>query len=206
MDSQFAIIPAALGMMLGPQILSSVFLATSENPRPNSAAYVAGVVAGATVGMLVAYFLATLWEEVTDEASPASDLLVWLMVALLVFLIIRTFQGRKTAETPAWMTKLQTAEPRMSIRLGFLLMAFMPANIIIMAAAGTYLVENDYDFIQSFWLIGTATLIAALPILAIVLFGERADRALPGIREWMDKNSWLISIVVYVFFIYALLS
>ena len=94
----------------------------------------------------------------------------------------------------------------MSIRLGFLLMAFMPANIIIMAAAGTYLVDNDYAFVQSFWLIGTATLLAALPILGIVLFGERADRALPGIREWMDKNSWLISIVVYVFFIFALLS
>jgi hypothetical protein len=29
---------------------------------------------------------------------------------------------------------------------------------------------------------------------------------MPGIREWMNKNSWLVSIIVYVFFIYAMLS
>jgi len=29
---------------------------------------------------------------------------------------------------------------------------------------------------------------------------------MPGIREWMNKNSWLISIIVCVFFIYAMLS
>jgi hypothetical protein len=29
---------------------------------------------------------------------------------------------------------------------------------------------------------------------------------MPGMRDWMHKNSWLISIIVYVFFIYAMLS
>ena len=28
MDSQFAVIPAAIGMMLGPQVISSIFFAT----------------------------------------------------------------------------------------------------------------------------------------------------------------------------------
>jgi len=29
---------------------------------------------------------------------------------------------------------------------------------------------------------------------------------MPGIRDWMNKNSWLIAIIVYVLFIYAMLS
>jgi hypothetical protein len=54
--------------------------------------------------------------------------------------------------------------------------------------------------------IGATTLIAALPILTMVILGERADRAMPGVREWMKDKSWLISIGVYVCFIHALLS
>jgi small neutral amino acid transporter SnatA (MarC family) len=36
------IIPMAFVMIAGPQILSAIFLATSENWRRNSAAYIAG--------------------------------------------------------------------------------------------------------------------------------------------------------------------
>ena len=100
MDSHFAILPAAIGMMLGPQILSSIFLATSEKSRPNSWAYVAGVALGATLGMAVAYFVATLYEAATDDSEQASDLFIYVIVALLVFLSIRTFLTRKTAEPP----------------------------------------------------------------------------------------------------------
>lgn len=75
-----------------------------------------------------------------------------------------------------------------------------------MLSAGAYLVLNDFGFAQSFLLIGATTLIAALPILSVIVIGTRADEAMPGIRDWMNKNSWLISIVVYIFFIYAMLS
>jgi small neutral amino acid transporter SnatA (MarC family) len=34
MDSRFAVIPAAIGMMLGPQVISSIFFATSKKSRP----------------------------------------------------------------------------------------------------------------------------------------------------------------------------
>jgi hypothetical protein len=82
----------------------------------------------------------------------------------------------------------------------------LPANIVILFAAGAYLVDNDFAFVESFWLIGATTLIAALPILTMVIVGERTDHAMPGVRERMKDKSWLISIAVYVFFIYALLS
>lgn len=206
MDSQFAVIPAAIGMMLGPQVISSIFFATSKKSRPNSWAYVAGVALGATLGMLVAYYSAKLLGVATDNSEQGDDILTWVIVALLVFLAIKTFLGRKTATTPEWMGKLQEAEPKFAFRLGLTLILLMPTDIIIMLSAGAYLVLNGFAFTESLLLIGTTTLIAALPILSIVIVGPKADEAMPGIREWMNKNSWLISIIVYVFFIYAMLS
>lgn len=206
MDSQFAVIPAAIGMMLGPQVISSIFFATSKKSRPNSWAYVAGIALGATFGMLIAYYSAKLFGVATDNSEQGDDILAWVIVALLVFLSVKTFLGRKTAETPEWMGKLQQAEPKFAFRLGLTLILLMPTDIIIMLSAGAYLVLNGFAFTESFLLIGTTTLIAALPILAIVIVGPTADDAMPAIRDWMNRNSWLISIIVYVFFIYAMLS
>jgi threonine/homoserine/homoserine lactone efflux protein len=205
-DSQFAVIPAAIGMMLGPQIISSIFLATSKKPRPNSLAYISGVFLASTIGMLIAFYSARLFGAATDNSEKGQDALTYLIVALLVFLSIKTFLERKTAKTPEWMGTLQEAEPKFAFRLGLTLILLMPTDIIIMLSAGAYLVLNEFAFTESFLLIGATTLVAALPLLAIVLVGPRADEAMPHIREWMSKNSWLISIIVYVFFIYAMLS
>ena len=193
-------------MMLGPQVISSIFFATSKRSRPNSWAYVAGGALGATLGMLVAYYSAKLLGVATDNSEQGDDILTWVIVALLVFLTIKTFLGRKTAKTPKWMGKLQEAEPKFAFRLGLTPILLMPTDIIIMLSAGAYLVLNEFAFTESFLLIGTTTLIAALPILSLVIVGQKADEAIPGIREWMNKNSWLVSIIVYVFFIYAMLS
>ncbi|MGI9666828.1 MAG: GAP family protein [Acidimicrobiia bacterium] len=206
MDSQFAVIPAAIGMMLGPQIISSIFLATSKKSRPNSLAYIGGVFLASTIGMAIAYFSAKLFGAATNNSESGDDILTYVIVGLLVILSVKTFLERKTAKTPEWMGTLQDAEPKFAFRLGLTLILFMPTDIIIMLSAGAYLVLNGFAFTESFLLIGVTTLIAALPLLAILVVGPRADEAMPRIREWMSKNSWLISIIVYVFFIYAMLS
>jgi hypothetical protein len=48
---------------------------------------------------------------------------------------------------------------------------------------------------------GAATiLIAALPVLAYLLFRRRAQRVMPKVRDWMNINSWLVNIIVYIVF------
>lgn len=126
MDSQFAVIPAAIGMMLGPQIISSIFLATSEKARPNSFAFVGGVALASTFGMAVSYVSARLFGAATDNSSQGDDIMTWIIVALLVFLAIKTFVQRKTAKTPEWMGTLQVAEPSFAFRLGLALILLSP--------------------------------------------------------------------------------
>ena len=51
-----------------------------------------------------------------------------------------------------------------------------------------------------------ATLLMALPILAYLLLGRRAREAMPGIRDWLTTNAWLVNLVVIVYFIYQLVK
>lgn len=44
-------------------------------------------------------------------------------------------------------------------------------------------------------------LVLALPAIALLLLGERARRAPPTIRDWMNTNSWVVSEVVIAFFV-----
>ena len=54
--------------------------------------------------------------------------------------------------------------------------------------------------------IAATILIAALPVLAFLLFRRRAQRVMPKVRDWMNTNSWLVNIIVYVIFILLILS
>jgi len=52
------VLPMSFVMIAGPQILSAIFLATSENWRRNSAAYLAGAALSITAIVTIAYFVA----------------------------------------------------------------------------------------------------------------------------------------------------
>jgi hypothetical protein len=58
----------------------------------------------------------------------------WLVVALFLFLIVRTYLGRKDTRTPKWMGRLQTADAGFSFRLGLLL--FLPTDIMTVFTVG----------------------------------------------------------------------
>jgi hypothetical protein len=49
-------------------------------------------------------------------------------------------------------------------------------------------------------------LIAALPVLSYLLFRRRAQQVMPKVRDWMNTNSWLVNIIVYVVFIFLILA
>jgi hypothetical protein len=37
-------------------------------------------------------------------------------------------------------------------------------------------------------------------VLAYLLFRRRAQRVMPKVRDWMNINSWLVNIIVYIVF------
>jgi Sap, sulfolipid-1-addressing protein len=130
----------------------------------------------------------------------------WIVAGLLVLAAIHTFRNRHTATVPKWMTALQQAEPKRAFSLAFLLILLMPTDIVAVISTANWLHDNDKDLLHGWTLVAATTLLMALPILAYLLLGHRAREAMPGIREWLTTNAWLVNLIVIVYFIYQLLS
>jgi hypothetical protein len=186
----------AFVMIAGPQILSAIFLATSEHWQRNTAAYLAGAALSITLIVSLAYLLSS---GATREGP--SDTLYVIVLVLLVAAGVHVFLTRKTAEPPKWMGKLETASPRFSFRLGFLLLGVFPTDILTSVAVGSYLAGHGDPWWHLLPFVLLTLLLLALPALILLIFGKRGRAFLPKARDWMNTNSWVVSEIVLVFFI-----
>jgi threonine/homoserine/homoserine lactone efflux protein len=203
-----AILPLAIVMVAGPQIISAILLATSQDARRNSLAFVAGVALAITLGTLVAYWLFSLVETSAgaDSESTVGTVIDWLVIVLLLVLLVRVFARRKNTEPPKWMGRLQTADTRLSFRLGLLLFLVMPTDIITMLTVGGYLARRGDPWWNTVPFLLLTLLLAGLPLLILLLLGKRAQVLLPKLRDWMSTNSWVVSEAVIVFFLALTIS
>jgi Sap, sulfolipid-1-addressing protein len=191
---------------MGPQIMTAIFLVTSKTPVRNSVAMLIGVVLAASAGLAIWFGLANAigLDPKDDDAGPSTA--DYVVSALLAVLAVRVFLTRGTAETPKWMSALQEAEPRRALSLGFLLILLMPTDIAATISTTSYLHEAGLDVIDGWPLVAGTVLLMALPILGYLLLGQRARRAMPGVRDWLTTNAWLVNLVVIVYFIFQLIS
>ena len=104
-----AVLPLAITMNAGPQIMSAIIFVTANKPLKLSAYFITGVVIAVTVGVTITYTLATvLGNSVSlgDSSDNGSlgNIIQYLLVGLLVVLSIKNYVGRETIEPPevAW--------------------------------------------------------------------------------------------------------
>jgi hypothetical protein len=194
------VLPLAIVMSAGPQIVTAVFLATSREARRNSLAFLTAVAVATTIGVSVFYFLGGGLSE--DRSSePGRNWLDWLIIGLLVLLALRVFVRRKTAVPPKWMGKLEGADARFAAKIGLLLYLAMPTDVISMATVGAYLAREGEPWFYSLGFVALTVLIAGLPLIAVLLLGRRAETLLPKVRTWMSGNSWIVNEAVILFFL-----
>lgn len=191
------IVPLVFVMVAGPQILTPVFLATTENWRQNSAAYVAGGALSITLVVTVAY----VFSAGAVGPGGSNTTLSAIVLVVLLLAMVHTYRSRTESEPPRWMGKLGTATPRFSFKLGFLLMGFFPTDVLTSVAVGSYLAATDAPWTDAVPFISLTLLVLALPSLVLLAFGERAEAALPRARDWIDEHSWIVNELVIVFFI-----
>ena len=197
-----AILPLAFVMIAGPQIISAVFLATSEGWARNSLAYVGGA------AISVTFFVTAAWlvvKGVTSSASSSSqgsthDVIYSIILALLVLLVFVVYRGRNKTEPPKWMGRLETATPRFAFTLGLLLLGVFPTDIITSITCGSHVAQHGDGWWQVLPFVGLTLTLLAIPALLVVLLGERATVLLPKVRDWMNTNGWIVSEIVIVFF------
>jgi cytochrome c biogenesis protein CcdA len=203
MPGLLTVLPLAFVMVAGPQIISAVFLATSEKWEKNSAAFLAGVLVAVTFFVTVAYVLVRLVFDAAGQSHHGSAS-TWIdsgLVILLVFAAIHTFLTRKTSKPPEWMGKLEESTPRKSFRLGALLLGVFPTDLATSVVVGAHLARHGDPWWYCLPFVLLTVLFEALPVLFVLLLGKRAAVILPKVRDWMNTNSWVVSEVVLVFFI-----
>jgi Sap, sulfolipid-1-addressing protein len=191
------LLPLAFVMVAGPQILSAVFLATSEPWQRNSAAYVTGAALSITIVVTIAYHVL----NGVSDVGASNDTLYVIVLVLLLAAAVHAFRTRKTAEPPKWMGKLQTAHPRFSFSLGFLLLGVFPTDILTSVAVGSYLAGHGDPWWHCLPFVGLTLLFLSLPALALLALGQRGRAFLPKVRDWMNTNSWVVNEIVIGFFI-----
>jgi hypothetical protein len=191
------LLPMAFVMIAGPQILTAIFLATTENWRRNSAAYVGGAAVSITLIVTIAYVTG----RGVADAGASDDTLYIVVLVLLVAAALHAFRTRKQAEPPKWMGKLQAASPRFSFRLGFLLLGVFPTDILTSWAAGSYLAAQGDAWWHYLPFVLLTLLLLALPAILILVLGQRAQAFLPKARDWMNANSWIVNEIVIGLFI-----
>ena len=206
-----AVIPLAITMNAGPQIMSAIIFVTAPKPLKLSAYFLSGVVIAVTVGVTVTYTLATVLGNGVSLGDPSNSgslghIIQYLLVGLLVFLSIKNYVGRETIEPPRWLGALQNAGPRTAFTTGLLLLSVFPSDFVILVTVGVNLAQNNASLLGAVPFVVATILIAALPVLSYLLFRRRAERAMPKVRDWMNTNSWLVNIIVYVVFILLILA
>jgi hypothetical protein len=66
----------------------------------------------------------------SEPGGTSGDVIGVVILLLLLFLVVHVYRGRKEAEPPKWMGRLQTATPGFSLKLGALLLGVFPTDII----------------------------------------------------------------------------
>jgi hypothetical protein len=206
-----AVIPLAITMNAGPQIMSALIFVTATKPLKLSAYFLGGVVIAVTVGVTVTYTLATvLGNSVSlgdsSDSGSIGNIIQYVLVGLLVLLSIKSYVGRETSEPPRWLGAMQNAKPRTAFMAGLLLLSVFPSDFVVLMTVGINLAQNDASLLAAVPFMAATILIAALPVLSYLLFRRRAELAMPKVRDWMNTHRWLINIIVYVVFIVLILS
>jgi Sap, sulfolipid-1-addressing protein len=206
-----AILPLAITMNAGPQIMSALIFITASKPLKLSAAFLAGVVIAVSVGLTITYTIArVLGNSISlgdpSDASSIGNIIQYVLVALLIFLSIKNYVRRESIEPPRWLGALQNAKPKTAFTTGLLLLSVFPSDFVILVTVGMNLAQNNASLVAGLPFVLATILIAALPVLFYLLFHRRAQRMMPKVRDWMNTNSWLVNIIVYVIFILLILG
>ena len=191
------LLPMAFVMIAGPQILSAIFLATTEGWRGNSAAFISGASLSITVIVTIAYVVGAGFSD-SGGSHHTLDVVV---LVLLIAAGLHVFLTRKTSEPPKWMGRLQNATPRISFVLGFLLLGVFPTDIFTSWAVGTYLANHGDPWWHYLPFVVLTLLLLATPVILVLALGERGRVLLPKVRDWMNANSWIVSEVVIGLFV-----
>jgi Sap, sulfolipid-1-addressing protein len=198
------ILPLAITMMAGPQIMAAIIFVTAPKALRVSVPFLAGVSIATAVGVIITTLNSLLSLGDSSDSGSTGHIIQYVLVGLLVTLAVKTYLGRETAEPPGWLGALQSADAKRAFMTGLLVILLMPSDII-MFTVGVNLAQNNAGLVAALPFIGARVLVAALPLIFFLVFHRRAQQSMLKVRDWMNTHSWLVNIIVCGVFIALIL-
>jgi threonine/homoserine/homoserine lactone efflux protein len=210
------ILPLAVGVAVSPiPIIAVILMLFSGRARANSLAFLFGWIVG-----IVAVSALFVWLAGTQDVSAGgqpSTLSSWIKLVLGVLLLlvgIKQWRGRPEqgadVKMPVWMQRIDSLKPLAALGLGVLLSAVNPKNLLLIVGAGVTIAQaslstaDDAVTIAVFTLIGASTV--ALPTVAYLVLGERAQPSLDRAKSWLSVNNTAVMAVLFLVFGFTLLG
>ncbi len=201
-----ASLPLAVGIALSPvPIIAVVLMLTSRRAKVNGPAFVLGWLIG--LGIVGAIVLAVAGAGSASKSGSPATWVSWAKIALGVLLLLvaaREFRGRPRGDAeprmPKWMATIDKTTPIAAIGLAAVLSGANPKNLLLAvggaaAIAGTGIPGGQQALAYLvFALIGT--LGVGIPVGIYFAMGERSEKLLGELKDWMSAHNAVIMAVL----------
>jgi threonine/homoserine/homoserine lactone efflux protein len=182
-----------------------VLMLTSRKARINGPAFVLGWLIGlAIVGAIVLTLAGA--GSASKSGAPAAWV-SWVKIALGVLLLlvgVREFRSRPRGDDqphmPKWMATIDKTTPAAALGLAAALSGANPKNLLLAVGGAAAIAQTGIPGGQQaiayliFALI--ATLGVGIPVVLYFAMGERSDKLLAGLKDWMTAHNAVIMTVL----------
>lgn len=200
------ILPLAVGVALSPvPIIAVALMLMSQRARLNGPLFVIGWLIGlAVIGVVVLAVAGPA--DASSQGKPATWVSVLKLVLglLLLLVAVRQWHGRprpgQEVEAPKWMGSVERFSPGKALGAGAVLSGANPKNLLLAigaaaAIAQTGIGSGDQAIAYVVFAL-VATVGVATPVVMFFALGDRSQRILAGLRDWMGQYNAVIMAVI----------
>jgi hypothetical protein len=199
------LIPLALVVALSPlSIIPAVLVLHAPRPRPTGLTFLIGWVVGLAVLTLVFVEVSSLLGGGQRTPPPwASYLRIVVGAALIAFGVYKWLTRKRSEHSPKWMSSFATITPQRAFVTALVLVVVNPKVLFMCAAAGlavgTEGLTRTGVILGVVYYVAVAASTVALPILAYAVSGDRLDRPLTRLQEWMEaQHAALVAAILVI--------
>jgi hypothetical protein len=202
-------LPLAVGIAISPiPIIAVVLMLTSRKARVNGPAFVLGWLLG--LGIVGVIVLSVAGPAGASASGSPATWVSWAKIvlgALLLLVAARQFASRphggEEARMPKWMATIENTRPVAALGLAAALSGANPKNLLLAAGGAAAIAQTGIPAGQQavaylvFALIGT--LGVGIPVGIYFVMGERSEKLLAGLKDWMSAhNAAIMSVLCLV--------
>jgi hypothetical protein len=201
-------LPLAVGIAISPlPIIAVVLMLTSRRARVNGPVFVLGWLVG--LGVVGAIVLAITGPGGASTSGGPATWVSWLKIVLgvlLALVAVRQFrsrpQGDEEPAMPKWMASIDQTKPPAAFGLAAVLSGANPKNLLLAIGGGAAIAQTGIGVGQQIIAYAVFAVIGSLgvgvPVIIYFALGERSEKLLSGLKDWMSQHNAVIMSVLCV--------